>query len=156
RGHDLSIFPTDREEPETSAVPGPRRLTERFYRPLTRSVDAHIRHQWPPKFTPPPAGHWVIIQPWEYGSLPRSWIAPMSRDVDEIWVPSHFVRECYLKSEIPADRVFVVPNGVDPARFAHSAKPLLLKTTKRFKFLFVGGTIWRKGIDVLLQAYARA
>lgn len=31
-----------------------------------------------------------------------------------------------------------------------------MQTTKRFKFLFVGGTIFRKGIDVLLDAYTAA
>ena len=34
--------------------------------------------------------------------------------------------------------------------------PLPLQTDKSFKFLFVGGTIWRKGIDLLLKAYLLA
>jgi len=49
-------------------------------------VDVHVRHQWPPQFTPPPAGPLVIMQHWEFGSLPRSWIEPMSRQVDAVWV----------------------------------------------------------------------
>jgi predicted RNA binding protein YcfA (HicA-like mRNA interferase family) len=28
------------------------------------AVDVHVTHQWPPDFTPPPAGRWVVIQPW--------------------------------------------------------------------------------------------
>ena len=34
--------------------------------------------------------------------------------------------------------------------------PLNLPTEKKFRFLFVGGTIWRKGIDILLRAYVQA
>ena len=28
-------------------------------------------------FVPPPMGHWVIMQPWEFGGLPSSWIGLM-------------------------------------------------------------------------------
>ena len=37
-----------------------------------------------------------------------------------------------------------------------SGPALPLPTRKAVKFLFVGGTIHRKGIDVLLEAYRRA
>jgi len=49
-----------------------------------------------------------------------------------------------------------VPLGVDPARFKPGLEPLSLSTQKGFKFLFVGGTLYRKGIDILLDAYAAA
>jgi Tfp pilus assembly protein PilF len=42
---------------------------------------------------------------------------------------------------------------VNPEKFHPQAAPATLATQKRFKFLFVGGTIFRKGPDVLLQAY---
>jgi len=90
----------------------------------------------------------------------------MSTVVDEIWVPSTFVRECYLRSGIPADRVAVVPNGVDCERFHPTVHPLALSGldgaslpdvgSSTYKFLFVGGTIVRKGIDLLLRAYLQA
>src|SRR5207253_1542403 len=48
----------------------------------------------------------------------------------------------------------VVPNGVDVELLQSKQPPFPLCTTKRFKFLFVGGTIHRKGIDVLLRAYS--
>ena len=76
--------------------------------------------------------------------------------VDELWVPSSFVRQGFLQSGVPAERVHVVPLGVDHELFRPGVEPLPLPTGKRFRFLFVGGTIHRKGIDVLLEAYARA
>jgi glycosyltransferase involved in cell wall biosynthesis len=62
----------------------------------------------------------------------------------------------YIASGVPSDLVKVVPNGVNTAIFSPQAKPWPIPTAKRFKFLFVGGLIWRKGLDVLLQAYQLA
>jgi glycosyltransferase involved in cell wall biosynthesis/tetratricopeptide (TPR) repeat protein len=156
RGHDVTLLPTDSLPATGPGEPLPQPLAARVNRPLARPPDAHVRHQWPPRFTPPPVGHWVMLQPWEYGSLPRDWLRPMTDAVDEVWVYTHYLRDCYLRSGLPAERVQVVPLGVDPARFHPQAPPLPLATGKRFQFLYVGGTIHRKGIDVLLTAYARA
>ena len=53
------------------------------------------------------------MQPWEFGSLPKAWIQPLQHEVDEVWVPTNWVRSCFIQSGVPADRVHVVPNGVD-------------------------------------------
>jgi tetratricopeptide (TPR) repeat protein len=115
-----------------------------------------VRHLWPPDFRRPAARRFALIQPWEYGSLPRAWVRGIEESVDEVWVPSQFVREEYVTSGVPGEKVFVVPNGVNTARFHPQVAPMVLPTAKGFKFLFVGGTIARKGIDVLLDAYTRA
>lgn len=153
---DLSIVPYEPHEFGAEADPRFEQIAANLNRPLSRPAEVHVRHQWPPDFNPPAEGHWVIIQPWEFGSLPRRWVDVMRTQVDEVWVPSHFVRQSYVGSGVPADRVHVVPNGVNTGRFRPAAPPLPLQTKKRFKFLFVGGTIGRKGIDVLLESYANA
>ncbi|HEX3800411.1 MAG TPA: glycosyltransferase [Verrucomicrobiae bacterium] len=121
------------------------------------STDAAItvRHQWPPDWSRPKHGALVVIQPWEFGALPADWVKAAA-GVDEFWVPSHYVRNVYITSGIAAEKVFVVPNGVDTAHFNSEVKPLELATKKKFRFLFVGGTISRKGPDVLLKAYLDA
>lgn len=113
-----------------------------------------VRHSWPPNWRKPASGKLVVIQPWEFGSLPVAWVE-QARNVTEFWVPSNYVRQVYLESGIDAAKVQVVPNGVDLDLFQPAAKPLALPTRKSFKFLFVGGTIPRKGIDLLLQAYLK-
>jgi GT2 family glycosyltransferase/glycosyltransferase involved in cell wall biosynthesis len=113
-----------------------------------------IRHAWPPNWQRPAQGKLVVIQPWEFGSLPQEWVE-QSKNVDEFWVPSNYVRRVYMDSGIKPGKVRVVPNGIDPERFHPGATPRKLTTTKAFKFLFVGGTIPRKGIDVLLQAFLK-
>ncbi|MBX3746076.1 MAG: HAD-IA family hydrolase [Verrucomicrobiae bacterium] len=114
-----------------------------------------VRHAWPPDWSRPRTGKLAVIQPWEYGPLPRDWVAQAGQ-VDEFWVPSEYVRRCYVESGVPAAKVHVVPNGIDPERFRPDAPPLPLATKKAYKFLFVGGTIHRKGPDVLLKAYLDA
>lgn len=95
-----------------------------------------------------------MIQPWEYGSIPAAWVEPINTVVDELWVPSTFVRDCYVQSGIKGEKVHVVPNGVATDRLHPAVPPRRLATNKAFRFLFVGGTLQRKGIDLLLAAYA--
>lgn len=123
-----------------------------------------VRHRWPPEFSAPEKGRLVLIQPWEFGSLPRSWAQGVAQSVEEVWVPSHFVRETYLRAGVPGEKVVVVPNGVNVQRFHPDVPPYDFAANPKtrhlnsetYKFLFVGGTISRKGIDVLLDAYDRA
>jgi glycosyltransferase involved in cell wall biosynthesis len=156
RGHDLDLVSSEIPDEKSPAFPGRDTLLARFKHTIGGPVIAHVRHTWPPNFAPPLSGHWVLIQPWEFGSLPKSWVGPESDGIDEFWAYSRFVRDCYIKSGVSADRVHVVPLGVDTSRFHPQAQPLPVRTTKTFKFLFVGGTIHRKGIDILLNAFVRA
>ncbi len=157
RGCDISILPG--AEAENISPDSDRRfgkIVGRKGKPFFGTTDVHVRHQWPPDFNPPFEGRWVMIQPWEYGRLPESWVEPMATLLDEIWVPSRHVFKTCIASGVPADCVRVVPNGVNRDLFAPEALPCKLPTDKKFKFLFVGGTIWRKGIDLLLEAYRRS
>jgi glycosyltransferase involved in cell wall biosynthesis len=122
---------------------------------LDGPADVEVRHFWPPDWTPPSHGAWVLIQPWEYGGLPDEWVEALAA-VDEVWCPSEYVRHCYISSGMPAERVRLVPNGVATDRFRPDGPRYPLASAKATKFLFVGGTIHRKGIDVLLQSYMDA
>lgn len=113
-----------------------------------------VRHQWPPDLARPEWGAWVMVQPWEFGGLPAPWIAPMRDEVDEVWCYTSFVRDRYLEAGVDPDRLVLTPLGVDPATF-HPGRPTGADDG-RFRFLFVGGTIPRKGIDVLLAAWPLA
>ncbi len=155
RGHHVSVKQT-RTVP-ASAYPGRHPALDLVGAPLPRPADVCIRSQWPPDFSTPPEGRLIINQPWEYGSIPSAWLAPLVSDlVAEVWTPSRYSRDCFVNSGVPADKVHVVPNGVDVSVFRPGVPPYPLARPKGFCFLFVGGTIWRKGFDLLLAAYARA
>ena len=123
--------------------------------PTPHAPEVEVRHQWPPDLSRPAAGRLALIQPWEFGSLPRDWQAGLRDDVDEVWVPSAFTREMYLEAGVEADRVHVVPNGVDLGTLTPDG-PRAELPDAALRLLFVGGTISRKGADVLLSAFDEA
>jgi glycosyltransferase involved in cell wall biosynthesis len=146
-------------------------------RPLPHAADVEVRHQWPPDFSPVASGRLAVIQPWEYGAIPRAWIEPLRDSVDELWVPSEYVRKMYLAAGLEPERVVSVPNGVDlelfhpegeryepragitPSAPADASVPSPSTTddaTPFTRFLFVGGLIVRKGPDILLNAWREA
>jgi glycosyltransferase involved in cell wall biosynthesis len=142
----------------TERLPGPLQRVHRdglsSEAPLPHPADIEVRHQWPPDLSVPASGRLVILAPWEFGSIPRSWLDGLA-GADEIWVPSEYVRGMYLDAGLPGDKVAVIPNGVDLETFApapagerESGGPL--------RFLFVGGLVGRKGPDILLEAWCRA
>ena len=101
------------------------------------------------------SGKWVLMQPWEFGSVPKAWL-PMLRQVDEVWAYSRYVRDCYRRAGVPPERIPIIPLGVDPEVFRPELEPFPLPPGPRVRFLFVGGTIFRKGIDILLNAFGQA
>lgn len=113
-----------------------------------------IRHAWPPSWIPPSKGKWVLMQPWEFGALPEEWVKNLPR-VDEVWVYTKYVKRVYTDSGIPANKVFVIPLGINPLKFHPEVEPYKLATNKKFKFLYLGGTIPRKGADILLKSYLK-
>jgi glycosyltransferase involved in cell wall biosynthesis/cytochrome c-type biogenesis protein CcmH/NrfG len=126
--------------------------TQRVLRRSPSESVITLRHAWPPDWRRPEHGAWVLIQPWEYGSIPAEW-AQQAKNVDEIWCPSRYVRSLYLQAGIPSDKLKVLPNGYNPAVHHPGSAPTPIATGKKFKFLFVGGTIARKGADLLLETY---
>lgn len=117
-----------------------------------------ITHSWPPDFAPGTDGPTIAVLPWEVGAPPRAWVHAVRERCDRVWVPSAFVRDGYVAAGMPPGIVDVVPNGVDLDRFTPDGPvhPFDGAPPAACTFLFVGGTIWRKGIDVLLDAWARA
>lgn len=71
-------------------------------------------------------------------------------EADVITVPSHFNKASFVKHGIPAERVRVLPYGVDLARFHPCGQP----DSARFEVVFIGGMSIRKGVPDLLRAFA--
>jgi glycosyltransferase involved in cell wall biosynthesis len=153
---DVSIVPFEDAEFEPGDDPTLKALAAAHLRPMVGPPNVHVRHMWPPKLDPPPSGAWVMLQPWEYGCIPEAWVRPIREGVDEVWVPSAWSKAAYVKAGIPEERIVIIPNGIDPAIHQPEGPTFPVSTRKRFKFLFVGGTIGRKGIDALINAFGAA
>ncbi|NUL83531.1 MAG: tetratricopeptide repeat protein [Armatimonadetes bacterium] len=122
---------------------------------------AVVRHQFPPDWSALP-GATVYIQPWEFGVAPEAWVKALGEGDRRLWTPSEFSRQSFVLGGLSPDLVRVVPNGIDPEVYSPNGKKLDLAKQGalnaddlkgRTKFLFVGGTIQRKGIDLVIDAY---
>jgi glycosyltransferase involved in cell wall biosynthesis len=136
-------------------LPGGTKLALAIHRRL-HQTNLTIRHQWPPNFRRPPTGKLAVILPWEYGGVPRVWIEQIHKNVDELWVPSNFVRDVFVRNGVDAKRVAVIPNGYDPKIFTMEGPSSRPQGSRDFIFLFVGGVIRRKGVDLLLHGFEAA
>lgn len=111
-----------------------------------------ISHQYPPRLQAP-ATDWISILPWEYGALPRDWLA-LRQSAARVWAPSRAVLQGFEAAGFAFDSLQLLPNGVDTALFQPAGQNYPLPAKRRI--LFVGGCIARKGIDILLQAWQQA
>jgi glycosyltransferase involved in cell wall biosynthesis len=143
-----SVQRINRDSSEMTSPPAP---------PLVHTADVEIRHQWPPDLSPARAGRLAVIQPWEFGAIPEDWLEPLHANVDELWVPSEYVRSMYVQAGVDADRVVTIPNGVDLDVFSPDGPQRdIPEAGDGTRFLFVGGLIGRKGADVLFDAWREA
>lgn len=148
----IKVTPTNRESIPDSWFPDAH-LLRKSYSADFGLPTIHVRQQWPPSFVPSDSPIEVLFQPWEYGPVPSDWIDYISKHVDEVWVNSEYTKSGYVRSGVPADKVFSFPLGIDTSIYRADGPIYALKTNRKFKFLFVGGTIYRKGIDKVLHAY---
>lgn len=124
-----------------------REARRRSMRYVCDRGSTHIRHQ-----------HESMLEEHRRWGLPWAGIDPRIVEREEaeyaladlITVPSAHVRQTFLRRGVPADKVRVLPYGVDLERFQPVAEP----AEGRLDLLFVGGVSLRKGIPYLLQAYA--
>ena len=111
-----------------------------------------IRHGWPPDFSSSDGGLMVIF-PWEFHQLPTRWVSRINRNVDRLITPSQWTRSILIENGVDPERVGVVPNGIDPDLYTPIGDSFELASKKSHRFLFVGGLIFRKGFDVMLETY---
>lgn len=108
---------------------------------------------WPPRTDRPEnCLRWIVMQPWEFSLFPIQFVR-IFEQADEVWTISSFCKKSFVASGIPTEKVRVIPCGVDSGLFHHEGSVYPLRTRKRLKFLFVGGAIFRKGIDLLIRAF---
>lgn len=72
-------------------------------------------------------------------------------EADRITVPSTFAYRSFIAQGIPAEKLRLLPYGVDVSRFQPVAEP----AAERFDILFVGGMSLQKGVQYLVQAYQK-
>ena len=95
----------------------------------------------------------VAVRTSDFGPFPRAWVDRINDHYSQLWVYSQWIRQHAIDGGVDPERIRVVPLGIDREVFVPNGEPYTLDTKASFRFLFVGGAVVRKGIDVLLQAY---
>lgn len=127
-----------------------------FKNKIPKNSEFLLRHQWPPNWDSCGTHGVIMIQPWEFGRVPLAWVDyANSAHIEEIWCYSRAVKNAYLDSGVQADKLRVMPLGVDTEIYQPEGEHYPIATEKSLKFLFVGGTINRKGPDILLEAFCK-
>lgn len=131
---------------------------EHMDEPNASAVDSFVHHDFSTDFSSleaPSHGRWVVMRPWDFGPYPHAWVRKIRDECDALWVPSRWSKQLAVRGGIPARHVAVVPWGIDPSVFQRRGPRFPLPTRKRFRFLFVGAPVYRKGLDIALDAYTR-
>jgi glycosyltransferase involved in cell wall biosynthesis len=68
-----------------------------------------------------------------------------------ILVLSQKARETFLAVGVPEEKLFLMHRGVDPKKFTPAERP-----PEKFRAIFVGALLKRKGIPLLLEAWRKA
>lgn len=156
RAAEVGVVDTEGARLDPSA-PGLAALAPLIEQILPR-VDVTVRQAYPPNLDPGAPGRVAQFLHWEFGPLPSAWVRAQAQGrIDEVWAASEWAAGWMTRSGMDPARVATVPLGVDPERFRPGLEPLDLgEAAPGFRFLFVGGLVWRKGIDILLDAYRLA
>ena len=83
--------------------------------------------------------------------MPPSWVEPCNR-TREVWVPSGFNARTFADAGVDPERIHVVPYPVDTDRLRPAGRER--DPGAPVTFLSIFEWTWRKGWDVLLQAWA--
>lgn len=119
--------------------------------------EVQIRHAYPPIWQWPinDKTKVVYIQPWEYPKLPFEWQYKWETFADHVIVPSNYIRDIAVRGGLNPNSITVVPNGYNPEVFNKteaSNLPYGIDPNK-FNFVYVGNSQWRKGLDLLINAW---
>lgn len=101
------------------------------------------------------SGPKIAYNVWESTLQPQHFFEKL-KEFDELWVPSNWQRECTIKQGYDADKIKVVPEGVDSKTF-FPEKVDLLKDYEdgRFKFLLFGRWDYRKSTKEIIETFLK-
>lgn len=90
----------------------------------------------------------------ETDRIPGYWVDACN-NMDEIWVPSEFNRKTFRNSGVKPEKLRVVPYSVDTDFYRPITERYVIPGLRKFSFLYVSFWDWRKGFDLLIEAYIR-
>jgi len=157
---EISITPLDSYDPEYKLDKNVVKQLKILEQAETGEPDIQVRHSYPPIWQWPASDRTkvVFIQPWEYTKVPFEWQYKFETFADALIVPSNFVATVFRNAGLKPENLFVVPNGYNKELFNtnedNSESKYIDKS--KFNFVYVGNSQWRKGLDILMNAWKDA
>lgn len=90
----------------------------------------------------------------ETDGIPDGWVEKCNA-MDEVWVPSSFNMETFLRAGVKRHKLLRMQEGEDTRLFHPDNPPFKIPGKRNFNFLSVFQWTQRKGPDVLLKAFIR-
>lgn len=151
--HKVKILPVDSFRHENKLPVDQIEELKKLEATELKSTDIQIRHTYPPSWLYPEKDNTKVVymQPWEYTKIPSEWQYKFDTFADALITPSNWVTNVYLQSGLNPKRVCTVPLGVDTSIYNSDNRKA---DNDIFTFTFVGNAQFRKGVDLLLRAWA--
>ena len=157
---EISITPLDSYDPEYKLDKEITKQLKVLEQAETGEPHIQLRHSYPPVWQWPASDRTkiVFIQPWEYTKAPFEWQYKFETFADALIVPSNFIATVFRNAGLNPEKLFVVPNGYNKELFNtnedNSESKYIDKS--KFNFVYVGNSQWRKGLDILMNAWKDA
>lgn len=113
---------------------------------------AALLHQKPDTYPETGCPTQIARTTFETDRIPTDWAGRLNR-LTEVWVPSRFNLESFAAGGVRPEKLRLVRQGIDTARFHPDAPPHPLIAQRGFTFLSAFTWQDRKGWDLLLRAY---
>ena len=159
KGVSIKITALDRYNPEYKIAKNVISILKTLEKTKLESVDVQVRHTYPPIWNWPEQENTkiVYIQPWEFPKAPFEWQYKFETFADALIVPSKYCEAVFSKGGLKPDNLFVVPNGYDDSIFNKDPASVDVSnfgiSKDTFNFVYVGNAQWRKGLDILVNAW---
>jgi len=157
---DLMITPMDAPDPQFGVDKEVIKQLLEMANQDKDHADVQIRHTYPPIWQWPshPKTKVIFIQPWEYPKVPFEWQYKFETFADHLIVPSNYIKDVFTRGGLNPEEVSVVPNGFDDKIFNKKEAPKTIYNIDpdKFNFVYVGNSQWRKGLDLLINAWHRS
>jgi len=95
------------------------------------------------------SGKKIAYNVWETTRQPETFFENLKK-FDQVWVPSNWQKKCTIEQGIPAEKVKVVPEGVDGEIFKPSE---VEPNNEKFTFLLIGRWDYRKSIKEIIKSF---
>lgn len=98
-------------------------------------------------------GHLVFSTAWQYSLIPSKWIEFFNTKLDQIFVPSKFVKENLSNLGVIEDKIKVVGYALNNDIYRKKTTNYELNTGKTFNFFCISKFTFSSGLDLLIKAY---